>query len=120
MYFLPVDGNIAPKLYTRPADSTAVRGVPDSTVAEIITALPYALKKQDGWDYDSLALELAPIGTFLYGHKPDAESSRQSGYLEGLEAAAKEFDRRDKGVGGFYDPEEPAEIIRALKSEVQS
>lgn len=32
-----------------------------------------------------------------------------------LEAAAKEFDRRDRGAGGFYDPHEPAEIIRALR-----
>ena len=31
------------------------------------------------------------------------------------EAAAAEFDRRDGGTGiGFYDPHEPAEIIRAL------
>lgn len=30
-----------------------------------------------------------------------------------VEECAKEFDRRDKGVGGFYDPHEPAEIIRA-------
>lgn len=32
-----------------------------------------------------------------------------------LEEAAKEFDRRDRGAGGFYDPHEPAEIIRALR-----
>lgn len=31
------------------------------------------------------------------------------------EAAAAEFDRRDGGTGiGFYDPHEPAEIVRAL------
>jgi hypothetical protein len=32
-----------------------------------------------------------------------------------LEEAAREFDRRDRGAGGFYDPHEPAEIIRALR-----
>jgi hypothetical protein len=31
-----------------------------------------------------------------------------------LEEAAKVFDARDKGIG-FYDPHEPAEIIRAMK-----
>lgn len=30
------------------------------------------------------------------------------------ERIAQEFDRRDAGVGGFYDPHEPAEIIRAM------
>lgn len=40
-------------------------------------------------------------------------------YAAGAEAmkerCAKEFDRRDGGLGiGFYDPHEPAEIIRAL------
>ena len=30
------------------------------------------------------------------------------------EACAKVFDARDKGTG-FYDPHEPAEIIRAMK-----
>jgi hypothetical protein len=32
-----------------------------------------------------------------------------------LEEAAKVFDARDKGTG-FYDPHEPAEIIRAMKT----
>ena len=32
-----------------------------------------------------------------------------------LEAAAKEFDRRAPPGTGFYTPEEPAEIIRALE-----
>lgn len=31
------------------------------------------------------------------------------------ERIAAHFDSRDKGVGGFYDPHEPAQIIRALK-----
>jgi len=31
------------------------------------------------------------------------------------ERAAKVFDRRDSGSGGFYEPGEPAKIIRALK-----
>ena len=30
------------------------------------------------------------------------------------ERIALHFDQRDKGAGGFYDPHEPAEIIRAL------
>ena len=30
------------------------------------------------------------------------------------ERIAKHFDSRDKGTGGFYEPHEPAEIIRAL------
>jgi hypothetical protein len=30
------------------------------------------------------------------------------------ERIARVFDARDKGAGGFYDPHEPAEIIRAL------
>lgn len=30
------------------------------------------------------------------------------------ERIAQHFDSRDKGAGGFYDPHEPAEIIRAL------
>ncbi len=34
-----------------------------------------------------------------------------------LEEAAQEFDRRDKHCGGFYDPHEPAEIIRGMKSK---
>jgi hypothetical protein len=32
-----------------------------------------------------------------------------------LEEAAVEFDKRNKGAGGFYDPEDPALIIRSLK-----
>ena len=42
---------------------------------------------------------------------------RADGIAAGLEEAAKEFDRRDaRNPGaGFYDPHEPAEIIRALK-----
>ena len=32
-----------------------------------------------------------------------------------LEEAAKVFDELDKGIG-FYDPHEPAEIIRAMKT----
>jgi hypothetical protein len=32
-----------------------------------------------------------------------------------LQEAAAEFDKRDKGAGGFYNPEEPALIIRSLK-----
>ena len=31
-----------------------------------------------------------------------------------LEAAAVEFDKRDNGIG-FYEPHEPAEILRKLK-----
>ena len=34
------------------------------------------------------------------------------------ERIACHFDERDKGVGGFYDPHEPAEIIRALTPNV--
>lgn len=30
------------------------------------------------------------------------------------EEIAQEFDRRDNGAGGFYEPDEPAHIIRAL------
>jgi hypothetical protein len=34
-----------------------------------------------------------------------------------LEEMAKVFDARDKGTG-FYDPHEPAEIIRAMKGQL--
>lgn len=38
-----------------------------------------------------------------------------AGAADMKERCAKEFDRRDGGFGiGFYDPHEPAEIIRAL------
>ena len=37
---------------------------------------------------------------------------------EERERIAQHFDSRDKGVGGFYDPHEPAEIIRALGPNV--
>lgn len=41
--------------------------------------------------------------------------ARREGAEQMREAAAAEFDRRDGGTGiGFYDPHEPAEIIRAL------
>lgn len=41
--------------------------------------------------------------------------ARREGAEQMREAAATEFDRRDGGTGiGFYDPHEPAEIIRAL------
>ena len=33
------------------------------------------------------------------------------------ERIALDFDRRDKGVGGFYDPHEPAGIIRGLETD---
>jgi hypothetical protein len=36
-----------------------------------------------------------------------------AGYRRGLEEAAKEFDHRNNGIG-FYEPHEPAEIIREL------
>lgn len=32
------------------------------------------------------------------------------------ERIAQHFDSRDKGAGGFYDPHEPAEIIRAMRA----
>jgi hypothetical protein len=32
-----------------------------------------------------------------------------------LEEVAKVFDARDKDIGGWYDPHEPAEIIREMK-----
>ena len=35
------------------------------------------------------------------------------------ERIAQHFDSRDKGAGGFYDPHEPAEIIRALGPNVK-
>ena len=38
---------------------------------------------------------------------------------EERERIAQHFDSRDKGVGGFYDPHEPAEIIRALGPNVE-
>jgi hypothetical protein len=34
-----------------------------------------------------------------------------------LEEVARVFDELDKGIG-FYDPHEPAEIIRAMKGQV--
>lgn len=34
------------------------------------------------------------------------------------ERIARHFDERDTGAGGFYDPHEPAEIIRALGPNV--
>ena len=34
------------------------------------------------------------------------------------ERIARHFDERDKGIGGFYDPHEPAEIIRALGATI--
>lgn len=34
---------------------------------------------------------------------------------QALEDAARHFDERDTGAGGFYEPDEPAQIIRALK-----
>lgn len=41
--------------------------------------------------------------------------ARRDGAEAMREAAAAEFDRRDGGTGiGFYDPHEPAEIVRAL------
>lgn len=41
--------------------------------------------------------------------------ARREGAEAMREAAAAEFDRRDGGTGiGFYDPHEPAEIVRAL------
>lgn len=33
---------------------------------------------------------------------------------EERERIARHFDERDNGAGGFYEPHEPAEIIRAL------
>ena len=43
------------------------------------------------------------------------EEAMRAAQRDAIEAAAKEFDRRDGGTGlGFYDPHEPAEIIRAL------
>ena len=33
-----------------------------------------------------------------------------------LEEVAKVFDERDKNIGGWYDPHEPSEIIRGMKT----
>lgn len=49
----------------------------------------------------------------------DIAAIRAACRAEALEEAAQEFDRRDKGVGGFYDPHEPAEIIRGLIHNAQ-
>lgn len=47
------------------------------------------------------------------GHYSHEECMRAA-WSGAMEQAAVEFDRRDSGSGGFYDPHEPAEIIRAL------
>jgi len=36
---------------------------------------------------------------------------------EAFEESAKVFDARDAGSGGFYEPDEPAKIIRALATK---
>lgn len=38
---------------------------------------------------------------------------------DALEEAAKEFDRRAKPMSGWYEPDEPAQIIRALKETIR-
>ena len=75
---------------------------------------PYAQVTQDMWHavmrwVEDTASELTKDSEYARG--------RADGIAAGLEEAAKEFDRRDaRNPGaGFYDPHEPAEIIRALK-----
>jgi hypothetical protein len=46
------------------------------------------------------------------------EAQYKQGQRDALEAAAQHFDSRDKGAGGFYDPHEPAEIIRNMAKEI--
>ena len=64
-----------------------------------------------------------PIGPFIHidearmllAQQPSAPSSEPADIAAAeRERIAQHFDSRDKGVGGFYDPHEPAEIIRAM------
>ena len=46
--------------------------------------------------------------------REEVEAALAAGVAAERERIAAEFDARDKGVGGFYDAHEPAEIIRAM------
>jgi hypothetical protein len=92
------------------------------------TALPEYEKinrqrAKDGWmARAALAAKPAPTTTaardpFLAGISYPPEPAIDAAVAAERERIAAHFDSRDKGVGGFYDAHEPAEIIRAM-SEV--
>lgn len=65
--------------------------------------------------------EIEALADFIWGAISDAQPVQPA--PENIAAAEREriarhFDERDKGTGGFYDPYEPAEIIRALETTI--
>lgn len=70
-----------------------------------IDAMCEALRSQGlTWNQTNFAVSLV---------RNAVDTERERAVATERERLACEFDRRDKGVGGFYDPHEPAEIIRA-------
>ena len=53
------------------------------------------------------------------GQLPTARDAWNEAQAIERERIAQHFDSRDKGAGGFYDPHEPAEIIRALGPSIE-
>jgi hypothetical protein len=77
----------------------------------------------NGWRTTAPEPEIATFWTPLYASPPAQPAPLTDARIdERIDAAvaaereriAAEFDSRDKGVGGFYDAHEPAEIIRAM------
>lgn len=75
--------------------------------------------------YFSSDWSLTPYGMkLMQSSHPEIAQTFEPAYSkqairDALEEAAKEFDRRVKPMSGWYEPDEPAEIIRKLKEDIQ-
>ncbi len=63
----------------------------------------------------ALLMRPLPVGSVLYD-----QSDLDAAVAAERERIARHFDSLDKGVGGFYDPHEPAWIIRNLGPNVRA
>ena len=103
----PLDGGVRPHAPAAVVGMTAaahIGGIVDGKAFPwtAVEAVPTAL-----------LMRPLPVGSVLYD-----QSDLDAAVAAERERIAKHFDSLDKGVGGFYDPHEPAWIIRNLGPNV--
>ena len=103
----PLDGGVRPHAPAAVVGMTAaahIGGIVDGKALPwtAVEAVPTAL-----------LMRPLPVGSVLYD-----QSDLDAAVAAERERIARHFDSLDKGVGGFYDPHEPAWIIRNLGPNV--